>query len=1167
MLVHLFNANGLAGKAEEICHFNSQVHVDLSFIVETWLSPTASVPFRPHIANLMTENTLGISGGRRSSGGVLVFGKRGLQQNLYRVLFEDKEACFVAVEVMDVILVGCYVSPSRPNEKLVEILAKAEELSDGFSRRCVIFGDLNARMGAATGDSLVNTRGGWFLGELANTPLTLQTPTQGKWTTFAGGGCGVTDVVLANFEVSDLVVHEHKSLGGSDHRPVTFRINVDAPEHSGRTFERWNVRRLAKQEVRELYADHLLNSSPPLFESLQEVAARIQHGVNAQPLVDEAWCLLKSWMEASALATVGKLVLKDYAPSEFWTEELEATRNQIQQEQEAVQDLIVNRNHSEVSREEILARAKALTESQKVYRTSIQQRRRILFEQAVDELAEPQNMGAFMRMTKGAQSRRNRKGCKLDPSAIDNHALHFLGTFGGEPGGHPPAAAAAGEPQVLLNFLETGNLVTSAKVHKVLLGLPLGKAAGPDGIPAELLTTGGPAMLHALVSLLGLVHRSSTVPSEWQQALIVPVFKNKGRDSDIANYRPIALTCTTRRLYERLLLSELSPAILQLDDTQAGFRARRSTLDQAMVLHEILNENAAAFAVLLDFRAAYDLVDRRILWHELRHHFGFPQSAVQRLQNLFDHTTSRLVVSGRCSQPIPNRRGLLQGSSLSPILFNFFIDGMCRKLRTPGMPTLGVHGVRVNRLLFADDAALVATSVANMAKLLEVCEQWSLAVGMEFAPAKCVVLGPAVGSRAVPLQLYGEDLVSQEKVTYLGFPFVKQGICWKSLATERANKAKGVIAMLAPMGLNAQGWAPSASIQIYKSFIRPVLEYGLALHQPKGPVLKVYEQVQTLALRTLTSTPRNTSRAALMRLLQVEPIPHRAMELNLQWAARLNNSKEACNLAVRVFHSGLQGRKRTCLPRLAAGNPLWNHPEVHMDRPGLVLGAVEAPPAPLSARLKKQLRKAAIVQLEAGTDGVAGAIEVQMSDPLRPFLRPNVGITRRERWVVLQWTLGAVTRHETCCKCSGVLTRSHAATCSGAAEYLQNLYPDIPAPLHDRHTIIGAFLNKIRNQLPSSSGCYKDAVTAIQMVLTECRGLVQGEGGQWVRNSGSDSSSDSSSDNEGDGGLRRPVVAQPPPQTARARAASARNAAIALARNRPRGRPPRQASQARDGVG
>jgi hypothetical protein len=54
---------------------------------------------------------------------------------------------------------------------------------------------------------------------------------------------------------------------------------------------------------------------------------------------------------------------------------------------------------------------------------------------------------------------------------------------------------------------------------------------------------------------------------------------------------------------------------------------------------------------------------------------SFPQI----LQALFDGNESILCIKGRHSDPIPKKRGLLQGSALSPILFNFFIDDLVRK--------------------------------------------------------------------------------------------------------------------------------------------------------------------------------------------------------------------------------------------------------------------------------------------------------------------------------------------------------------------------------------------------------------------------------------------------------------------------------------------------------
>ncbi|KAI8823945.1 hypothetical protein BJ741DRAFT_510801, partial [Chytriomyces cf. hyalinus JEL632] len=98
-----------------------------------------------------------------------------------------------------------------------------------------------------------------------------------------------------------------------------------------------------------------------------------------------------------------------------------------------------------------------------------------------------------------------------------------------------------------------------------------------------------------------------------------------------------------------------------------------------------------------------------------------------------------------------------------------------------------------------------------------------------FSPSKCIYLGPAPALRNVPLKLFNVDLPSQQCAPYLSIPFGQHGINLALLAKERTSKACGVIVALASVGMNAMGWAPAASVTIYRSFIRLVLEYGIAL--------------------------------------------------------------------------------------------------------------------------------------------------------------------------------------------------------------------------------------------------------------------------------------------------------------------------------------------------
>ena len=580
---------------------------------------------------------------------------------------------------------------------------------------------------------------------------------------------------------------------------------------------------------------------------------------------------------------------------------------------------------------------------------------------------------------------------------------------------------------------------------------------------------------------------------------------------------------------------------------------------QAVHVHnnEVLQGNKNAFTTLLDLKAAYDLVDRRILWRDLQNNFALPTGLIHQLQDLFDKNQSELVIGGSRSNPINNTRGLLQGSSLSPILFNYFIDGLCRKLKVKGTPKIMVHGTNLNSLLFADDTALVAGNQQDMAKLLQICESWSLEVGMVFAPTKCIVLGPTAASRTTPLRMYNTDLPSAEQAVYLGLPFTQRGICWKSLAKSRTDKARGVIAMLAPMGFNAKGWAPAASIRIYKTFIRPVMEYGLSLHRPSVSIIEMYEKVQTLALRTLTSTPRNTSRAGLQRLLQIESMAQRAQELNLMWSGRLHNSTDASNLAVKVFHRALQGnRGRTglSLPRHALDNILWSHPNISTNkepiiRPVNLLRQVVPKILDLDTRL--ELRRKSIISLEADQPNVAGAIQLELDDAIPPFLRPKTGISRADRWLLLQWRLGIVTRHEVCCNCGETLTRAHAADCSGATALLRELHPEVSPPAQPRHTLIDAVLNHYRQQPSQDGPAHANCSTAIALILTKCRGLqLSLEDGRWL-GQGLDSNQHRVSE--------RDLNATPPPRSAGALRQSARNAAVRDARNRPLGRPRKRA--------
>ncbi|KAJ3338415.1 hypothetical protein HDU83_008171, partial [Entophlyctis luteolus] len=352
--------------------------------------------------------------------------------------------------MQDIVIVVAYIPPSAPDGIVDDVIQQASTLSNGFELRCIIVGDLNARIGDATGDTATNTRGTVLLQALATTPLRVQKPTTGKWTSFSNGGHGIPDIVLANFPVSNFVVHESESLGGSDHRPLTF--DVPTEPLPPKTFERWNIRRLARATTQEQYRSHLEDTEAAIATSL----AGLPHNTPAvgpahenaamQQAIDDAWQTILQWINNAAAATIGKFEMTDRIPTEFWTEALERERDALCAHQSTLQEAI---KAGRLPPLQIKAMAAQATEAAKAYRGSTSERRRVLFEDAVDNIATPQNYGAFMRMVKGAKSRSDRTGCKLDPERINEHAQHFRTTFGAAPTGNADLPRTPAQQQPL----------------------------------------------------------------------------------------------------------------------------------------------------------------------------------------------------------------------------------------------------------------------------------------------------------------------------------------------------------------------------------------------------------------------------------------------------------------------------------------------------------------------------------------------------------------------------------------------------------------------------------------------------------------------------------------------------------------------------------------------
>jgi hypothetical protein len=763
------------------------------------------------------------------------------------------------------------------------------------------------------------------------------------------------------------------------------------------------------------------------------------------------WNNITEWLSYALKNSCGMLGRFRHHQGMFWTPELKAQSKQFKT---VINELSLNT----ATQDGTLRLEKKILFNR--YAQNRRKRHEELKRLQFDELCKTGNRGQFFRFVK--KLRRPFAASSLNPKNMAQYVDHFKNTFGATPTGSEkhiddnileqtdPTKFHPGSESLAFNVEE---------VQAIVDRLGRNKAAGEDNLPAEAFYFGGDVTTEVLTKFFNILLKFHISPEQWNHSLVCLIYKRKGDASEVKNYRPISLTIVAKRIFEKAIDQLLEVYKSKLHRLQGGFRKRRSTAHQVYYLAELMQSYMEIINVFLDLRAAYDTVDRRILWTLLVKQFGFPLELVRIIRALFDNNKSFLLVGSEKSSGIDNQRGLPQGSALSPIIFNFFINGLIESLEAQEKQ----GELPSNCLFFADDGNLHATSKQDMQRLLDICQTWAVEYGMTFAPEKSVV----VAKEEQALYLGESQLPQVESCKYLGIPFICNGPDWSSAARDMATKAKAVVMALAKCGFNKTDWCPSAKIDVYKLFVRSQMEYGMQAHLYGSSDIQMFEKTQQLALRVAFGVPWNTSKTALKKLSCLESMKCRNLLLNARFVRPIILGQRPLVPASELFHTVLKKRKSLAF-KWKLGNPYIAR-LTHVSDKSL-------------KTVIKEIRYESVVQENFGLTGVSDAIAVHKSLKHSAILYWDGVQDAQVKQELIQWRLGRLAYHQECGRCQGDLSRKHAVLCSGAEDFLLQEFPDLEIPAV--HTVIDSLLNTYL--LKGSSAIWEALQEAIKGIRRTC---------------------------------------------------------------------------------
>ena len=245
------------------------------------------------------------------------------------------------------------------------------------------------------------------------------------------------------------------------------------------------------------------------------------------------------------------------------------------------------------------------------------------------------------------------------------------------------------------------------------------------------------------------------MPSEWSHGKIHNLYKGKGQKSEPSSYRGITLLPVIGKIFGKILANRLQLWLekhKRLTMFQAGFRRGYSTIDNLFVLQTLVDKTLnkkkrKLYCAMIDFRSAFDIVNREMLWVKLAD-IGISHSFIHLIQTIYkdvlfsvkideeifytpQHSHKLPLPAGCMSVPISSNRGLRQGCQLSSILFALYVNDFCDLLTTVQTHSPNINGIDVQALLYADDLILFSETTIGLQRAINKLTEYSERYHME----------------------------------------------------------------------------------------------------------------------------------------------------------------------------------------------------------------------------------------------------------------------------------------------------------------------------------------------------------------------------------------------------------------------------------------------------